>query len=76
MSGGRASRSQTSDTTVWSGDGWELRLNRPSRSVELVVTDYHAGPLRLSSRELHDLGKLANGRTNRFRRRGLLGAAR
>jgi hypothetical protein len=65
----RGGTGQRTGEEIWNGDGWAIRLDRASRSIDLVVTDYHAGPLRLSSRELHDLGKVANGRTSGFRRR-------
>lgn len=54
---------------VWTGDGWSISVSRAERSVRFEVTDYHAGPLTLSRRELADLAKAAAGRVGQFRRR-------
>ena len=55
---------------VWGNSSWTILVSRSNNSVYFEITDYHAEPLKLTKRELHDLGKVANGRLKRFRRRG------
>jgi hypothetical protein len=57
------------DVCVWAGDGWKISMSRAGRIVRFATTDYHAGPLTLTKRELHELSKLISGRVGTFRRR-------
>lgn len=59
----------TDEVEEWSNGTWTILVSRSERSVRFVVNDYHAEPLKLTKRELHDLAKMANGRLKRFRRR-------
>jgi hypothetical protein len=67
----RARRARTSavgGVDVWAGDGWKISVSRADRTVRFATTDYHAGPLTLTKRELHDLAKLVTGRIGALRR--------
>ncbi len=53
---------------VWIDDGWTILVSRSQNSVHFVVTDYHAAPLKLTKRQLHELGKMASGRVKMLRK--------
>ncbi len=66
----RAARtSPVREVCVWADHGWKITVSRAGRVVRFATTDYHAGPLTLTKRELHELSKVITGRVGTFRRR-------
>jgi hypothetical protein len=65
----RAARaSPAQEVCVWADHGWKISVSRAGGVVRFATTDYHAGPLLLTKRELHELSKLISGRVGTFRR--------